>query len=177
MAYKCAGHRSVGDTMPVSTGQLTGYLTTRRESRRSRRHQNCVLVARQTQSGDREWIRQVLHRPRSDADGDMYVASRHSMTYTEAVSPPTQLRNIGTPRPRTFETPSRTAVVSRSRYLRVLCWDRSNGGVALPSARHADESSTSKYPTSAVRCRGKPRRLRRGGGHVGTNVEVRLGVR
>ena len=163
--------------MPVSTGQLTGYLTTRRESRRSRRHQNCVLVARQTQSDDREWIRQIFHRPRSDADGDMYVASRHSMTYTEAVSPPTQLCNIGTPRPRTFETPSRTAVVSRSRYLRVLCWDRSNGGVALPSARHADESSTSKYPTSAVRCRGKPRRLRRGGGHVGTNVEVRLGVR
>ncbi len=32
------------------------------------------------------------------------------MMDTEAVTPPTQLHNIGTPRPRTFETPSRTAV-------------------------------------------------------------------
>ena len=37
--------------------------------------------------------------------------------------------------------------------------------MAPPSACHADESSTSKYPNSAVRCRGKPRWLRQGGGH------------
>ncbi len=37
-----------------------------------------------------------------------------SITYTEAVTPPTQMHNIGTPRARTFETSSRTAVVSRS---------------------------------------------------------------
>ena len=37
--------------------------------------------------------------------------------------------------------------------------------MAPPSARHTDESSTSKYPNPAVRCRGKPRRLPRGGGH------------
>jgi hypothetical protein len=46
---------------------------------------------------------------------DIQVASCCSMTYTEAVTPPTRLHNIGTPRTRTFETPSRTAVVSRLR--------------------------------------------------------------
>jgi hypothetical protein len=30
----------------------------------------------------------ILHRPRSDADTDMYVATRHRMTDTEAGSPP-----------------------------------------------------------------------------------------
>jgi hypothetical protein len=32
---------------------------------------------------------------------------------------------------------------------------------------------TSKYPNPAVRCRGKPRRLRRGGGHTFAIVERR----
>jgi hypothetical protein len=45
---------------------------------------------------------------------DIYVESYRRVTYTEAVTPPTQMHNIGTPRPKTFETPSRRAVVSRS---------------------------------------------------------------
>jgi len=44
---------------------------------------------------------------------DIQVGTVHSVTYTEAVIPPTQMHSIGTPRPTTFETPSRTAVVSR----------------------------------------------------------------
>jgi hypothetical protein len=78
---------------------------------------------------------------------------------------PLQLHTIGTPRPSMFETPSRPAVVSRSGYLRVPPRERSTGDVAPPSAHHTDESSPSNYPNPALRCgRGKPRRVRRGGG-------------
>ncbi|RBI60114.1 hypothetical protein DMJ13_20915 [halophilic archaeon] len=54
--------------------------------------------------------------------------------------------------------------------------ERSDGGVAPPSARHTDGSETSNHPTPAVRCRGTSRRKRRGGGHVhsiGVNTQGR----
>ena len=111
-------------------------------------------------------------QPRSAANTDIYVASRHHMTYTEAVSPPPKCTISGLRDP------------DRSRHPLEPLWclgqqdtsespigDRSNGGVAPPSARHADESSTNKYPNPAARCRGKPRRLRRGGGHLEARVK------
>jgi hypothetical protein len=109
----------------------------------------------------------IPHGPRSAANTDIYVESRRSMTHTEAgIHRPNKRIVSGLRDPVRSRHRSRTAVVSR---LKITpsppAGDRSNGGVAPPSARHADGSSTSKYPNSAVRCRGKPRRSRRGGGH------------
>jgi len=105
--------------------------------------------------------------PPRERGGGCQVASRRSMRYTEAGSPPANC------------TISGLRGLNRSRHPLEPLWclgqdnsespaggDRSNGGVAPSSTRHADESSTSKYPNPAVRYRGKSRRLRPGGGHA-----------